>query len=260
MGIFDGINVVNSNSFNITTGIVKENYNKENPGTIKVEIFLGENGKNVTGWIPVMSPYAGTGFGMYQLPEIGSEVVIGFNMGDRNCPIVLGCLWNKKNTLPEKTAVEKNDVKRFKTKGGYDMEFNETADKAVFTLTTPGKSTIVIDDEKKTISINDEQKKNTIVIEGGDKGSITVKSDKKMSLDVGGKSKVDLDADGIKLSADKITIDAKSKCEIKSGSINIKGNSDVSIQGANMNIKGSSQTKVESSGIATIKGSMVKIN
>ena len=31
----------------VVTGTVKENYNKDYPGKIKVELFLGESGRNV---------------------------------------------------------------------------------------------------------------------------------------------------------------------------------------------------------------------
>ena len=68
----------------VVTGTVKENYDKDNPGKVKVELFLGERGLNVTGWIPVMTPYAGNKYGGYALPEVGDEVVVAFLMGDRN--------------------------------------------------------------------------------------------------------------------------------------------------------------------------------
>ena len=39
----------------VTTGLVKNNWDDKHPGMIQAEYFLGTQGKNVTGWMPVAS-------------------------------------------------------------------------------------------------------------------------------------------------------------------------------------------------------------
>ncbi len=256
MGIFDGLTVRQDTAFmgGITTGVVKENWDEEHAGMVKVDIFLGENGKNITGWIPVMTSYGGKDYGMYTLPEVGSEVVIAFNMGDRNCPIVLGSLWNKKNTIPADTAVEKNTIKRFRTKGGHDITFSEEEGKAKLTVTTPNKLTIECDDEQKTISLSDVDGKNKLVVNSKD-GNIEIKADKKITLNVGGSDVITVSSDGggkVDIKAGAVSVNASQKLELK-------GNN-TKVNGAMIDIDGSSQVKVNSSGVTTINGSMVKIN
>ena len=84
---------------------------------IKVEYMMGEKDKKTSDWVRVMSGYCGNGFGNYWLPEIGTEVLVGFIHGNMNMPVVLGCLWNGKDKLPEGTADEKNETKTVMTKG-----------------------------------------------------------------------------------------------------------------------------------------------
>ena len=88
----------------LATAVVKENWDKEHPGCVKVEYILGADGAKTSDWIRVLHGYAGKGFGSYALPEIGSEVLVGFIMGDMENAVVLGCLHNSENPLPEKTA------------------------------------------------------------------------------------------------------------------------------------------------------------
>ena len=237
----------------VTTGLVKNNWDDKHPGMIQAEYFLGTQGKNVTGWIPVASPYAFKGCGIYFLPEIGSEVVIAFNMGDRNCPVVVGCLWNQKNALPAETAAEKNTVKRLKTKGGSEVIFGDEQEKEFIEIHTPAGLKLRIDDGKKVISIEDKEKKNGISIEA-EKGNLKVFADKKMMFEVGGKEMLALDGSkgSVIVKGDDIKEDA-------SKSYAVKGQ-DVKIEGTQMNLKGNSQLNVQSGGVAQIKGSMVKIN
>ena len=114
---------------NVMTGIVKKNWDKEHPGCVQVEMLMGEKGKAMTQWIRVMQPYCGNGYGQYFLPEINTEVVLGFLGGDISAPIVLGSLWNKEDKIPDQKANDKNSVKSIRTKGGHEIIFDETKDK-----------------------------------------------------------------------------------------------------------------------------------
>lgn len=237
----------------VTTGLVKNNWDDGHPGMVKVEYFLGTQGKNVTGWVPVMAPYAYQDCGMYFLPEIGSEVVIAFNMGDRNCPIIIGCLWNKKNKLMKDTASEGNKIKRFKTKGGCEVVFEEEKGKEAIEVHTPANLKIRIEDEKQTITIQDKEKKNGVSIDAKE-GSMQLFADKKITVEVGKKAMMTFDGskNSVTVKADDIKEEATKACALKG--------QNVQLEGTQMNIKGKSQLSVQSSGMAQIKGATVKIN
>lgn len=237
----------------IATGTVKENWNQDFPGKVKVELVLGEEGKNVTGWIPVSMPYCGDGHGSYALPEVGAEVVVAFVMGNRNCPVVIGTLWNQKNKLPEGTANEKNTVKRFKTKGGCELTFDDEEGKASVLLKTPGGMTLSFGDEKKLISLQDEKGENGIVIDC-DKGEVTINAKNKIHIAAGGSDMVLADGQGKKVA-------------LAGGNINVEADQALSLKGQNFKAEGSmvglkaqGSFKVESSAMLELKGAMVKVN
>lgn len=243
----------NSGSFGgIVTGTVKQNYDKDHPGMIKVELFLGEEGRNVTGWVAVMSPYAGSGHGFYTLPEVGSEVVVAFNMGDRNRPVVLGSLWSGKNKLPQNAATEKNTSKQLVTKGGNTVIIDDTQDKQKITVATKSGSGIVLDDEKKIITVHDNGGKNTVEIDS-EKGTVTISADKKLIFKVGGSSAVVIDGTRkIAISSGDVALSASKGLEAKGQTTKIEGTS--------VKINGSSSLQVSSSGSTQVKGAIVKIN
>ena len=257
MSIFEDLLTLNEADddkvFSVTTALVKENWNSDYPGMVKVEMFLGEAGKNVTGWVPVMSLYAGKNFGYYSLPEVGSEVVLAFNMGDRNCPIVIGTLWNNNNTLPSETAVQNNYVKRFKTKGGCEIVFNDEDQKQKIEIKTPGGFGISIEDEKKSITIHDSAGKNGITIDEQN-GSVAIKADKKMTLSVGGSEVIVLD--GTSKTATTETNNIKLKAV---QNLELKGQMD-KIEGSMVKVSAQGTMEISSSGVTQVKGSMVKIN
>ncbi|RKI44382.1 hypothetical protein D7V86_01555 [bacterium D16-51] len=237
----------------VTTGLVKNNWDDGHPGMVKVEYFLGTQGKNVTGWLPVAVPYAYDNCGMYMLPEIGSEVVVAFNMGDRNCPIAIGCLWNRKNKLMGDTAAEGNKIKRFKTKGGCEVVFEEEKGKEVIEVHTPADLKLRMEDENQTVAIQDKEKKNGVLIDAKE-GSIKLFADKKITFEAGGKAMVVLDGSkkSLEVKADEVKGEA-------ARSYTLKGQN-VQLEGTQMDIKGKSQLSVQSGGMAQIKGASVKIN
>lgn len=239
--------------YSIVTGTVKENWDKDHPGMVKVEYFLGEKGKNVTGWIPVAVPYAGSGYGFYALPEVADTVVIAFDRGDRNCPIVIGALWSKVNTLPPETAAEKNNIKRYVTKGGCELWADDTEGKNKIEIRTSKGLRVILEDEAEKITVGDDKDKNGLVLDCKN-GSVTLKADKKLELTVGGNVMASFDGSqkAIKLDGNKIDINASQALNAKGSTTQLSGNA--------MTVKGDSSAKVESSGMLQVKGSMVKIN
>lgn len=237
----------------INLGLVKENWNKDYPGMIKVELVMDEAKNNVTGWLPVMTPYGGNEFGFYALPEIGTQVVVAYHGGDGDCPVVLGSLWNQKIKLPAEMAEEKNLKKCLITKGGHKIIFVEEEKKQSICIETPGKLTVKLEDEKKTITIQDEKGENCLTL-NGESGEISIQAKKKISFQVDGKEMITMDgeAEEVKLAGNQIKGEAKQALEWKGQTVAIKGTS--------VEIKGDSTLKAESGGMTQVKGAMVNIN
>lgn len=236
----------------IITGLVKENWDEEHPGMVKVEYFLGESGKNLTGWVPVAVPYAGNEYGYYALPEIGTEVVLAFQMGNRNCPIVLGCIWNRQNTLPTETANENNTVKKLLTKGGCEIQFSEEEGKEQILIHTPKGLNLLLEDENETIMLSDRDGKSGVSVDAKN-GAVTLLADKTLELKVGGNVMLSLkgSSKAIEITGGKLTCNADQSLELKGQTLKLEGTS--------TQIKGSGTLKLEADGTAQLKGAMVQL-
>lgn len=274
MGLFDQLletsdsDADQDNIPGVAMAVVKENWDNEHPGMVKVEISLGAEGKNVTDWAPVIAVYAGKEYGTYFLPEIGTQVLVAFHMGNINCPIVIGCLWNQEDILPPETANEKNTIKRIRTKEGNQITISDENGKESIAIETKGKLKFLLDDENKKISFQDEQGENSLTLDAKN-GEFQVVCKKKASFEINGKEMLILDGNGKKgeFQADKINIEASQELKTKGQSLKMEGSS-TELKGQNikiesqaaLNLKGTASLKAESSGISELKGSMVKIN
>lgn len=252
----------------ITLGTVVENWDKDHPGMVKVKIHMEESSENVTGWIPVASPYSGSKYGFYFLPEIDDEVVIAYDHGVGECPVVVGSIWNKENLPPEGAPQEKNTIKMIRTKGGHEIVFEETKDAENICVKSSTGLYLKLEDKPSVVTLSDKDGKNYLKMDCKN-GEVTLLADQKISLQANGKEMLLLDgkADKIVASAKQIQLKASASfqaegksTEIKGDSTKVSANSSMEVQGVNTTVKGSAKLGVESSGMTEVKGSMVKIN
>ncbi len=242
-GKFDGV----------TRAVVRKNWNEEKPGYVLVEFLSGESDKKNTRWLPVLQPYCGDGYGFYFLPEKDTEVAVGSQAGGSNNLVVLGALWNQVDKLPKDTAVEKNTVKKIRTKGGHEITFDDDGENGSLTVKTAKNLNITMSEKEKTITVSDSDGKNSLCIDA-DKGTVSLKAEKKLSLSVDGKEMLLLSSEGKKLSLEANQISQKADGDL---SISAKK---LSAKGENTELKAGASMSVSSSGTTKIKGSMVKIN
>lgn len=72
-------------------------------GRIKVKFpwdRVGKDDDTCSGWVRVMQPVAGSGFGALMLPRVGQEVVVTCIDGDPDRPLVTGSVYNGENLPP----------------------------------------------------------------------------------------------------------------------------------------------------------------
>lgn len=244
----------------VALGTVKENWDDKHQGMLKIELFLGEQGKSITGWAPVMAHYAGRDYGSYFLPEVGQAVVVAFEQGEKSCPIVIGALWDKKNTLPKKTANQKNTIKRLRTKGGCEVVFDDEKGKENILVTTPAKLSLCLDDEKKRMTIKDEKGENAVTLDCKD-GNIAVRAKNKITFSIGTKEVLVMDKNNVKITNQNIKQEAKGTFSADGQNLKLAAKANVNIEGrAGVAAKANGSMKLQSSGILEVKGGMVKIN
>ena len=185
-----------------------------------------------TGWARTVQIGAGSKRGAMILPEVGDEVLVGFEQGDFDNPYVLGGLYNGKDE-PATSPYELVDGnsgqvngRRLVSRTGHKLELVEAT----------GKQDVVR------------------LVTGDDKHSLEL--DKKGT-------KVTLRSDGTVLieGSRGVTIDAKTgPLELKGNSVSIKGTSGVKVEGATVSVTGQGTAELKASGPVTVQGAPVRIN
>lgn len=188
-------------------------------------------------WMRIASLDAGNTRGMFFLPEIGDEVIVGFINNDPRHPVVLGMLNSSAKPAPL-TASDQNDEKGYTSRSGMTMIFNDS-DKSLI-ITTPAGKKMTISENAGVISIQDENN-NKISM---DSSLVSVVSGADISIKATG----DVSIEGV-----NVKVQASSSFSLDAGGSSLDaGNGSATLKSATVDVEGSAQT--------TIKGGMVMIN
>jgi len=225
-------------------GIVKK-IHEDPDNQHRIQVSLPVFGSKTDVWARQVFPDAGNKRGLYFVPEVKDEVIIGFMNDDARYPVILGSLHSSKNATPY-TTDDKNKEKGVVTRENLKLTFDDV-DK-IITIETPGKNSIVISDKDGSIVITDKNK-----------NKVTMKS-----------NMIELDGVG------DISIKAKKNITIEGMKIDIKAKTDVAIEGVNVKLtakaqlvaKGNAKAEISSGGQTVVKagamvqvqGALVKIN
>jgi type VI secretion system secreted protein VgrG len=106
------------------SAMVTDNHDPKGLGRVRVKLHW-MNGTEKTPWIRVTSPHGGGGKGMYFIPEVGEEVILGFEGDSPTKPYVIGTVYHGKaaNTF----GSGGNDVKALQTRSGTKVVLNDAA-------------------------------------------------------------------------------------------------------------------------------------
>lgn len=110
-------------------------------GRIRVQFPWQEKKGEKTPWIRLIQPHSGSGKGFHFIPEIGEEVLVGFESGNAEKPFVIGTHYNGSETSSYHTSG--NDKKVIHTRSGTKIILND-AEGSVF-LEDPSGNTYLMD-------------------------------------------------------------------------------------------------------------------
>jgi phage baseplate assembly protein gpV len=217
--------------------IVVDNKDGEgNPGyRVKVK-FPWMNDQETTYWSRIALPMGGPDRGTYFLPEIEDQVLVVFEHGDVDRPIVIGSLWSKKQEPVEVNASGKNNTKLIKSRSGHRIIFDDTA----------GAEKVVIVDKTK---------KNKIVLDSANK---VVKIESAGDIDIKAATTFVMHSDTLKMGiTGKLTGKGSSSLLTHAGStFGLKASSKITISGSQIQINTahSASTTVSGSGAGSLGG------
>ncbi|MET0136207.1 MAG: VgrG-related protein [Kibdelosporangium sp.] len=93
----------------LVVGVVTNNDDKESQARVKVKFPTLSDDESA--WARVATIGGGASRGIQWLPEVGDEVLVGFENDDKARPIVLGGLWGRKDKPPEPNPTQDGKVK-----------------------------------------------------------------------------------------------------------------------------------------------------
>ncbi len=171
---------------------VTDNDDPDKMGRVKVR-FPWQEGTETTPWIRIIQPYAGKGergglHGFHFIPEVGTEVLVGFEHNQPVRPFVLGNVYHGASK-PEPWASPSNSTKIIRTRNGNEIRLVDSG----------GKEKIHIYHRK------DEDHYNEIKLEMEGEGTITIET----------KGQLNLNAKNISMVAEEsITMSARDKIQM----------------------------------------------
>ena len=218
--------------------VTKIDGDPQNDYRIQVKIpALKDSGNGL--WARQAQLYATKDAGSFFIPEVDSEVIVGFMHNDPRFPVILGGLYNSKNDPYQKIASE-NPKKAIVSKEKLMLEFDDK-DK-ILTIETPGGNSLVLSDKEKGIEIKDANgnaiKLSSSGIEIKSSKAINVKSNQKVTIEGG--TGIDIKASG---------------GDVAVTGLNVKNEAQIKFSG-----KGTAQAELNASGQVTVKGAVVMIN
>jgi uncharacterized protein involved in type VI secretion and phage assembly len=95
-------------------------------------------------WAPVCAPFAGDGYGLWCIPQVGDVVIVAFENGDLTWPVVVGSIWDLNNRPPTDLPTDAITKRVLKTPAGHEMVFEDLEQSITMTHVAGHKLTISI--------------------------------------------------------------------------------------------------------------------
>ncbi|MDT7687904.1 MAG: type secretion system secreted protein VgrG [Acidobacteriota bacterium] len=304
----------------IVTGKAGEEIWTDKYGRVKVLFHWdqkGKNDENSSCWIRVDQGWAGKQWGGIFLPRIGQEVVVSFEEGDPDRPVVTGAVYNAEQVVPYTLPDEqtKSTIKTNTSKGGSgfnELRFEDKKASEEVYLHAQKDHNIVVENDRTKKVLNKEtntiksdrsttiqEGNDTYVVEKGnrtfkvstgnetydvkgtraltvtgnethtDKADFTHKVTGNYELKVTGNLTIDVTGSVTFKSAQAMTHETQMSMTNKAAmsmtneaqlALSNKGLSITNEAQTSITNKGNASNTVESSGVTTVKGTIVKIN
>jgi len=115
----------------------------DNRNRVQVRVYGvdGVSDQDAPVWARVVVPFAGANRGAFFIPDIGDEVLVVYLAGDPRFPVVLGGLWNGKDSAPDSLGGSGASVDRWTITGkaGTKIAIIEDSSGPTIQFTTPGQ-------------------------------------------------------------------------------------------------------------------------
>jgi uncharacterized protein involved in type VI secretion and phage assembly len=238
----------------VTIAIVTDIKDKDAMGRVKVKYpMLSDDFES--GWCRVLQLGAGGRRGVVWLPEVGDEVLVAFGMGHADDPYVLGGVYNGQDKPDQEWAkhIDSNSgaVSRraLVSRTGMVIEMVETASEERLTISTNAGAQKITLTQKSNKAI-DIASEGPVTVTAKDAVTVTAQKDVTVKTDTG----------TVSLKGNKVNIEATTDLILKGANVKIDAQVNAEMAGINTKLSGTGTAELSSSGVTTVKGTLVKIN
>ena len=187
--VAQGTGATRERYYGVAVGVVTDIEDPKKMARVKVKLpWLSED--DSTTWARLVAPGAGNQYGVMWMPQVKDEVLVAFEHGDIDYPVVLGGLWNGQDIVPFDygSGIDKGTVTYcgFTSRTGHKVSFFESKDESkIHLLTAKGKVSVELDDKNEVITVETTGKlvvdaKKDIEIKAG--GSIKLEATGQMTI------------------------------------------------------------------------------
>jgi phage protein D len=228
-------------------GQVSDINDPENQGRVRLTLpWLSDD--YVSGWARTVHAGAGKDRGFQVLPEAGDEVLVAFEQGAVDRPVVLGGLYNGVDTPPSgptnviDSGTGQVDRRSLVSRKGHRIDLvDASSGDGVRAATTGDKLTLIMDQSQSSITVRAD-------------GTVTIEGSKGITIDA--------KQSDIALKANKIDMAATAGMNLDGGqgSVDVAATGAVSLKGLSVAIEGQTSADLKAGAVCTVQGSMVRIN
>ncbi|MEV8288689.1 VgrG-related protein [Streptomyces niveus] len=259
----------------LVSGTVTDTQDPEGSGRVKVR-FPWLSDEYASDWARTAQS-GGTGGGEAFIPEVGDEVLVGFEHGHLDRPYVLAGLYNGKDRpgggggggggdaadggtgspgggsggdLVDPTSGAVNR-RAFASKSGNQLELLEAANgpQGVRLRTGDGKLTIALDRTNTAIVVNSD-------------GSVTIEAKERVAIKAAGGVALDAGRGALELTGDSVTLTSRSGVAVDGGNgkVALSSGGSVEVRGGQVTVEGTRRTDIKSGSSVSVNAPMIKLN
>jgi phage protein D/phage baseplate assembly protein gpV len=231
----------------IVIGKVSDAADPQKAGRVRL-MFPWLSDDFVSDWARTVQPGAGKDRGWQVLPEVGDEVLVGFEQGDFDRPNVLGGLYNGVDTMKAGPVdlvdggTGRINRRSMVSRLGHRVDLVDASGKEAVQINTgDDKLKLVMDQAGTTITLHAD-------------GKVSIEGSQGITIDSAG-ANIDLKGAKISLKATSgVTVDGGG------GAVDVKAGGQLSLTGVSAKLEGSGTTEVKGGAMCSISAAMVKIN
>jgi len=171
------------------TAVVIDNQDPENMGRVRVRIPQ----VGVEPWARIATLMAGKDRGTWFIPDVSDEVLVAFEEGSAGQAYVIGGLWSKTSSPPEKMDPS-NNKKVLRSRNGVKITLDDQSGQENFIVETPGGQKITLKDGPGSIEITDSNG-NSVMLETS-------------GVSVTASAKVTINASQVEINSGAVTVNA----------------------------------------------------